>query len=317
MPTRFDFTDLLLVTKIAESKSLSQGAHKAHLSTPAASHRIKLLEENLGVQLLYRKSQGVTLTPSGEAFAHHARTVLQQLEHLNSDIREYARGTKGHLRVWAATMAFEFLPEVVEIFLATRHDVDIEVRERKSFDIVRAIIHGRTDVGIVSATVDSEYVQMIPYREERLVLVTPAQHEFARERSIAFEQALGLPFVGLWEANNIHTFLVQEASRLGATIRLRVEASNFETACRMIEANVGVGVLPEKAAQRYARSFDVAIVELADEWALRKLKICMRKFDDVSPLAQDFAKLLRSNAQAPSGRHESKDVDSEHRRRRA
>lgn len=316
MPTRFDFTDLVLITKIAESKSLSQGAHKVHLSTPAASHRIKLLEEKLGVQLLYRKSQGVTLTPSGEAFAHHARTVLQQLENLNSDIREYARGTKGHLRVWAATMAFEFLPEVVEAFLATRRDVDIEVRERKSFDIVRAIIHGRADVGIVSANVDSEYVQMVPYRDEHLVLVTPARHELAREKSIAFEQTLELPFVGLWESNNIHTFLVQEASRLGAIIRLRVEASNFETACRMIESNVGVGVLPEKAAARYARSFDVAIVKLADEWAVRKLKICMRTFDEVPPLAQDFAKLLRSTAQRPSKRHED-NLDSDQSRRRA
>lgn len=295
MPTRFDFTDLMLITKIAESKSLSRGAEKAHLSAPAASHRISKLEEALSVRLLDRKSQGVELTASGEILAHHARNLLQQVEVLNSDIREYARGNRGHLRVWAATMAFEFLPAVVEKFLAVRLDVDMELRERRSFDIVRAVIQGRTDIGIVTGTAESDCVQLIPYREEPLVLVTPVDHEFARKKSIAFEQTLGLWFVGLWESNNIPSFLMQEASQLGATLRLRVEASNFETACRMIEANVGVGVLPDSVARRHSKTFRIRIVALTDSWAVRRLSICMRKDEGGSALAREFAGLLRAD----------------------
>jgi len=108
----FDLADLRLMVRVAEANSLTRGAEASFLSLPAASTRIKNLEESLGAKLLYRTSQGVTLTPPGQAFVHHARLVLAQLEHLTSDMQEYAKGIKGHLRVFANTTALgEFLPE--------------------------------------------------------------------------------------------------------------------------------------------------------------------------------------------------------------
>jgi len=300
MPTRFHFNDLLLVTKIAESRSLSQGAYKAHVSTPAASHRIKQLEESLGVQLLNRTSQGVTLTVCGQAFARRARSILQQLDDLDADIRGYAKGNKGRLRVWAGTVAFEYLPKVIESFVVARDDVDVELRERRSLDIVQAIAQGRIDVGVISGPADSEHVRMIPFQEERLVLVTPASHDVAKRESIAFEDIIDASFVGLWEENNLSPFLAEEASLHGVTLRLSSEAANAETACRMVEAGIGVAVLPERAARRYERDFEIAIVPLSNSWAVRPLKICIRKGESISPLAQEFIRLLQSST---SGRN--------------
>ena len=102
---RFDLVDLNLFTHIAEASSLTRGAERCHLSLPAASTRIKNLEDSIGTKLLYRTSQGVTLTPPGQAFVHHARTVLAQLEHLAGDMQEYAHGVKGHLRIASTTTA--------------------------------------------------------------------------------------------------------------------------------------------------------------------------------------------------------------------
>src|SRR5690606_25782556 len=138
MALHFDLVDMRLFVHVADCNSLTRGAERSHLSLPAASVRIKSLEEAIGTRLLYRGPQGVTLTPPGQAYAHHARTVLHQIETLRGDLQEYTQGVKGHLRVFATTTAMaEFLPAVLRDYLATHPDVNIDLRERTSGDVVR------------------------------------------------------------------------------------------------------------------------------------------------------------------------------------
>jgi DNA-binding transcriptional LysR family regulator len=293
----FDLTDLRLLVRVAESNSLTRGAERSHLSLPAASTRIKNLEESVGTKLLYRTSQGVTLTPPGQAFVHHARQVLGQIEQLRGDMQEYARGIKGHLRVFANTTALgEFLPPVLSRYLMSHPDVNIDLRERLSHDIVRAMSEGQTDIGIVAGTVRTENLQIIPYRKDRLALVVPAGHELATAKSMDFEQTLELDHVGLHEASAIHAFLRQVCDTLHRQLRLRIQVSNFEAACRMIEAKVGVGILPESAARRHAQSMAIRIVRLNDDWALREMQICVRQLDALPTFARDLVDLLVEDA---------------------
>ena len=79
MSVHFDLVDLRLMVRVAEANSLTKGAEASHISLPAASTRIKNLEESIGAKLLNRHSQGVTLTPPGQAFVHRARLVLGEL----------------------------------------------------------------------------------------------------------------------------------------------------------------------------------------------------------------------------------------------
>jgi DNA-binding transcriptional LysR family regulator len=135
---------------------------------PAASTRVKNLEESIGTKLLYRTSQGVTLTPPGQAFVHHARLVLGQIEHLRGDLQRIAKGIKGHVRVFANTTALgEFLPPVLRDYLRSHPDVNIDLRERLSHDIVRAVTEGQTDIGIVAGAVRTENLETLPYRQDR------------------------------------------------------------------------------------------------------------------------------------------------------
>src|SRR3546814_20235998 len=115
MATHIDLTDMQLMVHVASALSLTKGAERTHLSLPAASNRVKNLETYLGTQLLYRTSQGVSLTPSGEALVKHARIVLRQLEHLRGDMHEFTSGIKGRVRVYANTTALnEFLPSALQ-----------------------------------------------------------------------------------------------------------------------------------------------------------------------------------------------------------
>jgi len=299
MALHFDLVDLRLMVRVAEANSLTRGAEASHISLPAASTRIKNLEESLGLKLLYRTSQGVTLTPPGQAFVQHARTVLAQLEHLSGDLQEYAKGIKGHLRVYANTTALgEFLPPVLKGYLLAHPDVNVDLRERLSHDIVRAVSEGQTDIGIVAGMVRTENLETLPYRRDRLVLVVPGGHALAGRKNVAFAETLDCDHVGLQESSAIHAFLRQVCDQLHRPLRLRIQVGNFEAACRMVEANVGVAILPESAARRHAQTMAIAIVPLSDPWAVREMKICVRSLETLPTFARELVDLLVGDARA-------------------
>jgi len=301
MATHFDLVDLRLMVRVAEANSLTRGAEAAYMSVPTASTRVKNIEDSIGIKLFYRTSQGVTLTPPGQAFVHHARLVLGQLEHLSGDLQEYAKGIKGHLRVFANTTALgEFLPPVLRAYLLAHPDVNIDLRERLSDDIVRSVSDGQTDIGIVAGTVRTENLEVIPYRSDRLVLVVPRDHPMAALPSVAFVDTLELEHIGLHESSAIHAFLRQICSGLHRTIRLRIQVGSFEAACRMIEATVGVSVLPESAARRHAQTMAIQIVPLVDAWSLRAMQICVRSMESLPPFARDLVTLLIDDARMAS-----------------
>jgi DNA-binding transcriptional LysR family regulator len=298
----FDLTDMRLLVAIAEANSLTRGAERCHLSTAAVSVRIKNLEEAIGARLLYRSSQGVTLTPPGQAFVHHARAVLGQIEHLRSDLQEYGEGVKGHLRVFASITAMaEFLPPVLSRYLVNHRDVSIDLRERPSGDIVRAVTEGQTDLGIVSGPVRTEGLEVLPYRSDRLVLVTPAVHPLAGCAAVPFVDTLEHDHVGLQEGTGLHAFLTQQAMAVGRAFKLRIQAGSFEVCCRMIAAGVGLGVMPESAAHRYREQLPIQVLELADAWSLRRLQLCARSFELLPGFARELVDMLREDAAGEAG----------------
>ena len=182
-------------------------------------------------------------------------------------------------------------------YLLSHPDVNIDLRERLSHDIVRAVTESQTDIGIVAGTVRTESLQVIPYRADRLVLVVPARHALARRKAVDFVETLELDQVGLHEASAIHAFLRQICNGLHRHLRLRIQVGHFETACRMIEATVGVGVLPESAARRHAQAMAIAIVPLRDDWSLRNRSICVRQLDALPLFARELVELLVEDAQ--------------------
>lgn len=295
----FDLVDARLLVNIAESNSLTRGAERSHLSLPAASARIRNIEDSVGTKLLYRNSQGVTLTPPGQSFVHHARLMLQQLEQLRGDLQEYAQGIKGHVRIFANTTSItEFLPEVLRRYLATHPDVNVDLRERLSHDIVRAVTDGTTDIGVIAGNVRTEGLEVLPYRRDRLVLVTAEGHALAARQTVSFAETAAYHYVGLTEGSAIHAFLNDAARQLNRPLNVRIEVGNFEAACRMIEADVGIGVLPESAARRYAQTMAVRLLQLSDDWALRDLKVCVRSLNLLPAFARDLVDLLAADAAA-------------------
>lgn len=298
----FDLIDLRLFLHVVEAASITRGAARAHLALPSASARVRGLETALGTPLLERQPRGVRPTPAGRALAHHARLVLRQVDQLQGELGEYARGLKGHVRLLANTAAVaEFLPDALAPFLAAHPALDIDLDERMSDDIVPAVADGLTDLGIVSDAVDLGRLESRPFRDDRLALVLPRAHPLAARRRLAFADIAGQPLVGLSPGSALHDYLGRHAARAGHALQVRVRLRTFDAICGMVARGVGLAIVPDTAARRCRATMPLRIVRLTDAWATRRLLLCARRFDDLPLPARQLADHLTGTPSAARG----------------
>ena len=293
---RFDLVDLALFRHVVEAGSITHGAERAHLALAAASTRIRNMEEALGAALLVRSRQGVTPTQAGRTLLQHARSILRQSERLREDLGAYAGGLAGQIRVLSNTNAQEFLPEALSSFLAAHPHVSVDLEERLSDEVVGLIAEGVGDLGIVAATVDVSTLETYPFRKDRFVLVVARDHKLGKRTKVPFAQVLDHEFVGLDRASALQRFLADKAARIGRPLRLRVQLRSFDAVCRLVECNVGIGIVPETTARRVGSTMAITAVALSDAWAERDLTICVRDFSELPPYARRLVEHLRAGA---------------------
>lgn len=294
---KLDLADLRLFLHVVEAGSITAGAARAHLALASSSERIQGMEEALGLPLLLRGRRGVTPTAAGEAVVRHARVVLQQLERMQAELGDHAGGLKGCVRLPCNTAAMcEYLPDALAGFMARHPGIDVELDERPSAEVARAVREGAAMLGIAADSVDLAGLDTLPFRVDRLVAVaTPAQARALLApgaTALSFSRLLDADHVGLAGDSALARYLAQQAERSGRRLRVRVRVSGVDAVCRMAAAGVGVGIVPEPAARRNAGAMELAVIELADPWALRRLVLLMRSRAELARPARELAEAL-------------------------
>jgi DNA-binding transcriptional LysR family regulator len=289
----FDMVDLRLLVNVVDTLSLTRGAERSNMSAPAASARIRKMEEALGKQLFYRTTQGLAPTSAGRTVLRHALLILRQVQELTGELLENAGDMRGNLRLYANTLSInEFLPAALQKFLLNFPGMNIDLHERPSADIARALKQGAADIGILSADVPNDGLECMPYRTERLVLVTSCSHPLAGRAAVHFGQTLEADYIGLKDDTALQSFVMRAAYREGLAMKLRIQVNNFEALCRLVDSGVGIGVIPESVARRHAERLRIAIVVLQDEWAVRDLKIAVREMRSLPAPARALIEVL-------------------------
>ncbi len=292
---RFDLTDLKLFCDVADAGSITAGAQKSALALAAASTRIRGMEDALGAPLLIRSRQGVRPTEAGRTLLKHARTLLAQSARLREDLSAFAGGFSGEVRLLANTNALtEFLPEALSAFLADHPQVSVDLEERLSDEIVGLVAEGAADVGIVAGTVEVGALTTYPFRSDRFVVVTAKGHPLTGRGPVSFAEVLDYDQVGLERSSSLQRFLEGKAAREGKPLRLRVQLRSFDAVCRLVECGVGVGVVPATTAARAVKTMALAVTDLADDWAIRELKIVVRAGVELRPYAKALVESLRA-----------------------
>ena len=294
---RFDLVDLQLFIAVADARSITHGADRAHLALASASERIKGLEQAFGVALFKRVRRGVELTAAGESLLDHARLVIHNVEAMRGDLARFASGVRASVQLLANTSGLsEHLPRALAVFLRDHPDINVDVEERESTDIAAAIASGAADLGFAAEHALPDTIERFGFGEDRLMLVTSRRSQLGSRRQIDFHEAKDQPFVGLTSATALHVHISRHAARLGMRLHFRARLRDFDAICQMVSADVGVAVVPEAAAKRCARTMPIATVRIKDAWANRRLVICARDFRSLPRPAKLLVEHLRKAA---------------------
>ena len=287
-----DLISLALFLRAVDAKSLSKAAGQSHIALAAASRRIALLAHRYGVQLLYRSPQGVEATPAGKALALHARRMLEQAEKLHADLSDYAKGVKGHIRIQANTSAItQFLPKDLAAFAANYPDVKLELEESRSSEIAQALREGNADIGVVMDGTALQGLVSYEYRRDRLVAIVPRGHPL-RVRRVAFEHLVKYDLVALDSTTAMMRLLADVAVKTGQPLRLRVQVKSFEAVCKLVQAGMGIGVLPDAAAMDFAPIMGLRLIRLTDAWADRRMYVCVRDLASLPAIGRKLVEQL-------------------------
>lgn len=284
----FDLADLKIFVAIAQAPSLTQGAKNVFMSPAAASTRLKNLENQIGSRLFYRHNKGLDLTPSGRKLLTHARKMLQYAEEIRNEFSEDERDMRGHIRILANTTAvIGFLPEILAGFLAERPAVTIDLQEQFTKETIRAVREDNADFGILSGQIDAPDLQRIPFQTDRLCIAVPLGHPLAKEtHGVGFEEALCYPQISFHPSSTLQKYLNEHKERLGIYTKNRISVAGFESACRLIEAGVGIGIVPESVMQRHRHTMKIVSIALNHPSAIRERNIIVKEWDAQTPIAK-------------------------------
>jgi DNA-binding transcriptional LysR family regulator len=286
---RLDLTTLNLFIAVAEEASLAKAAEREHMVASAISKRLADIEADLNIRLFERKPNGMFLTSAGSAFLRHARLIMRNVAELQAELKDFSVGVRGTIRVLAnATAIMCHLPESLKTFLDHYPKVRVELDESTTYNTLRAIAHNAADIGIyVDVVVPTDLTSFV-YRNDRLGILVPTGHALANRASVTFADTVDFNYVGAPKGSSIDTALLHASNALGVSLKTNIRTAGFEAISSLVAAGLGIAVVPHSVAAIYERSKGVTVLKLDERWAERRLMVCIRSVDSLSPAAATF-----------------------------
>jgi len=292
-----DLTTLRLFASVCELGNIARAGERANIVGSAISKRLAQLEHQLGTPLLVRKRHGVVPTAAGQTLLEHARAMLDSAARIEADMRNYAAGAQGQVRMLASVSAMteSLAIDVAEFLKMPSHrNIQVDIEERVSPDIVRGIREGLASLGVCWDAADVGTMQSQPYRTDHLCVAVPPGHALARRKSVKFEDTLDFEHVSLPVNSAVQVSLQRCADACGRPLRRRVIVSNFEASLRVVHAGLSISVVPREATETPARAYGVHLIPLDEPWAERRFIICYRDVSLLSSAAQVLLEHLAS-----------------------
>ena len=284
---KLDPVSLRLFVAVMEEGTIAEAAAREHIAASAVSKRLSELEQTLATELFVRSNKGTEPTAAAFTLLNLARGVLNDLDGIYAQMREYASGVRGHVRVYANISAItQFLPGELKSFMAQYPQVQVHLQERISSVIAKAVADNAADIGILNDGNYGEALTLLPYHDDELVVVAPQGHPLARRKSVRMAQLLDFDVVGAHPGSVMNHLLTKAAAELGRPLRLRIQVSSYDALCLMVAAGLGVGVLPRQSAQLFVPALPIQCLTLAEPWAQRKLVVAVRDPAALSPAAR-------------------------------
>lgn len=268
---RCDLFTLRLFLSAVEEQQISRAAIRENIAISTATKRIQDLEEIAGVKLLQRTSRGVVPSPAGEVFVRYIREMFSSLNGLRDDINAFTDGVHGEVKVAAGrSIIIPFLARELAEYARDYPHVKVIVHELESAQAVQAVVQGDADLSIFETTpeLDLSGVDVVPYREDRLVVLVHRDHSLAERSKVTIEELLSQET--LIVSGPMLEELRMHARKLGKEFKPTSQVKSSGVAISLAQAGFGVTIQPE-CLLRVAAFDEVAVVDLAEPWSMRSV----------------------------------------------
>ncbi|ANN67245.1 LysR family transcriptional regulator [Bordetella bronchialis] len=292
-----DIPALKIFVAAVEEKSLSRAAERQSLVTSAASKRVAEMERHLNRVLLHRHGRGVEPTPAGMLLYHRAKAILRSLQLAEAAVEGYAVDGMAKIRLASVpSPILVMLPPQIGRYLRANPRISVDLLECYSNEIPRMVAEDRADIGIYHGRHPAPGVVSHPYIRDRVGLVVPLGHPLAERKAVHLEDAVDYDLVGYFPRHSFDQFLAYVDQSVSRPPNVRLQVSNFEARCRMVQEGLGLAVLPESIASKYLVDMGLAWLRLEDDWAERQFYICVRHVRDRDKAVDELVEVLREPA---------------------
>ena len=231
---------------IAESGTFTAGALRVHVTQAAISMQIRQLENEIGAKVFVRAPRHVILTEAGEQLLRRARHILREHDAALDEIAELAGAERGRLRIGSASamVLSDQLPAILAELRAQHPAAEIGVTSGTSEALVDQILAGDVDIAFVSLPVDVRGIKTERLSEDQLVAIASPRHKLAKQRTISAYTLAGERLILGERGGNTRRLIDQFFAQAGVTLHVAMELSRQQAIRRMVEADMGVGIVP-------------------------------------------------------------------------
>jgi LysR family carnitine catabolism transcriptional activator len=278
---------------LAETQSFRRAAERLRLSQPAVSAHIRELERHVGVALVHRTTRHVSLTAEGKAFAARAKRALDELSMAGQDLRDLASVHRGRLVVACIVpMMAAAVPSIVQRLSEQHPGLEIEIRDVLSGQIEQLIANGEADIALGPRPIGTN-LSFLRLERDYFVAAVPLGHALAGREAITLRELTAYPVISTTRTTNGRAVLDRALAHAPQPLRPRFELVHYFSIGRMVEAGLGVTLLPRSTVPNLA-STRVVTVEMKSPRIFRDLGVITRREYQFSPAAQAFITMLKA-----------------------
>ena len=286
---------------LVDTGSFSVAAAQNYVTQSAVSQQIRTLETRFGRKLVERAKRRVRPTPAGEIFYEVSKQIVTRYQDLEARLQAFSNIVAGTVRVATVhSVGLYGFSDELKRFVKAYPNVNIRLEYKKATQIYDDVLSGAVDVGVIAYPSKRPQIRLIPFREDRLVLICSPQHPFAKQRSVSIKKLDGQNFVGFEKDIPTHKAVERALQRHGIRVHYVAEVDNIEVIKRIVEVGTGISIVPDLAVRSDVRNKSLVALPLSDENFVRQLGVIYKEGRHFSPAAEKFIETLSPAPAAPA-----------------
>ncbi len=287
---------LRLYCDVVRLRSFSRAAVAGGVSQSAASQAIQQLETELDATLLDRSRRPLEPTAEGRGFYDACRGLLAGFEKARADLAASRQRVEGTVRVAAIySVGLHDMSRHMQPFMAAYPNARVLLECLHPHKVVEAVLNDEADLGILSYPAASRALQVLPLREEPMMVVTHPSHPLARRRRVSPADLDGARFVAFDHDLPIRRAIDRALKQHGVKVDVAMEFDNVETIKQAIGIAAGISILPAPTVQKESEMKTLAALELTLPGLVRPVAIIHRRGRHLTAAVSRFIDQLRDD----------------------